>query len=454
MERARARARRCLRAALGVAAACTLLIPASALAGSASVDGSTLRFTGGAERNSVIVHWDDGHWVVEDSAYLSAGPGCEYESSRRAACEATINRIVLSSGDGDDTVTNWSFVAASIDSGAGNDTVYGGAAADALDGGPGTDSLYGSYGDDSLAGGTGADRLSGGSGRDTVTYATRAATVRVDPDDRADDGESGEGDEVRSDVEDAQLGSGDDIYAGSALANHVSGGAGNDGLQGGDGDDSLDGGDGIDSYSGGAGADTITARDGLAEDASCGANDDTAFADPTDRVIDCEQVDTAGATPPANPEPSPAPAGGAGPVDGSGLLQGLELVQPAAPLALSADGALDLPVQCLADTVGGCRGTITLELVNGDGASPARRGRRRIGRRHFRVEPGYETDVSVRISRRGRRMIARRRKPRVRARIETQTASGPVTTVKTVRVKASRRGGRRAPRYPRKRRGR
>jgi Ca2+-binding RTX toxin-like protein len=392
------------------------------------------------------VEWDDGEWIVEDSVPINTGPGCDHESWRRVECGVGVDRLVVTAGDGDDTVTNWSFLAASLDGGAGNDTLYGGGASDTLEGGPGTDNLYGSFGDDLLRGRTGADRLSGGSGHDTVDYSARTAPLRVDPDDRADDGEAGEGDDVRTDVEAAQLGAGNDTYIGNSLANHVTGGAGSDTLQGGDGDDGLDGEDGLDSYSAGAGADTVNSRDGFAEDVSCGASADIAFVDPADHTSDCEQVNTAGVAPPVNPEPGPAPAPGPG--DGSSLLQGLELVPQQAPLPVTPSGALTLTVQCLADTVGGCRGTLTLELPSRRDAAASRRGRRRLGRRSFRVDPGHAADVKVRISRRGRRMIARKRKARVRARIETQTASGTITTFKTVRVKASRRG------RPKKQRGR
>ena len=97
-------------------------------------------------------------------------------------------------------------------------------------------------------------------------------------DDVANDGESGEGDNVQTDIENVFGGSGGDTLTGSASANlltvglvrtrlpavrqldSLNGGDGNDTLNGGDGNDTLDGGLGADSISGGGVASTSTRR--------------------------------------------------------------------------------------------------------------------------------------------------------------------------------------------------
>ena len=64
---------------------------------------------------------------------------------------------------------------------------------------------------------------------DSVSYGERTANVIVDLGGAVpNDGESGEGDLVGVDVEDVLGGAGNDLLVGSAAANHLSGGLGND----------------------------------------------------------------------------------------------------------------------------------------------------------------------------------------------------------------------------------
>jgi Ca2+-binding RTX toxin-like protein len=194
---------------------------------------------------------------------------------------------------------------------AGDDTLVGGAAADLLSGGD----LAGSAGsgDDTLDGRGGPDELRGGDGSDTVSYATRTAAVTVSPDDVADDGQAGEQDNVRSDVE---------------------------------------------SLLGGTGDDSFRLRDDRRETVACGPGTDTVLADAADVVAaDCEQVDrpavaapgTGGTTttiltPPVTPATPPPPAG---------------LSLPAGVVRADAKGRLVLRLRCSAGT-GGCAGRLTL----------------------------------------------------------------------------------------------
>ena len=79
-----------------------------------------------------------------------------------------------------------------------------------MNGTAGNDTLRGFTGTDVLDGGAGADSMTGGDGVDTVSYASRSADVRVDTFGDPDDGEQGENDQVRTDVESVTTGSGDD----------------------------------------------------------------------------------------------------------------------------------------------------------------------------------------------------------------------------------------------------
>jgi Ca2+-binding RTX toxin-like protein len=138
--------------------------------------------------------------------------------------------------------------------------ISGGNGGDTIAGGDGIDTLNGEAGDDTFNEGSasnGADVMNGGAGIDTVSYASRTMAVTVNMNANADDGESGEGDKVVNDVENANGGAGMDALTGSTSANILDGGAQIDTINGGDGNDTLRGGAGADILNGGNGDDTF-----------------------------------------------------------------------------------------------------------------------------------------------------------------------------------------------------
>jgi Ca2+-binding RTX toxin-like protein len=185
-----------------------------------------------------------------------------------------------------------------IDGGGGNDDLSGGTGYDLVAGGDGNDQLdFGgadhSLGSDTLDGGPGDDQLSGGpprqnqdsdlleggDGIDTADFTQRAAPLKIDLDGTADDGESGEHDNVEPDVEDVTGGSDDDTLTGSGAANLLDGRDGNDRIGGAAGDDLLDGGansSGSDTLNGGDGRDMLYGRAG--DDSLGGDDGDDALA--------------------------------------------------------------------------------------------------------------------------------------------------------------------------------
>ena len=62
-------------------------------------------------------------------------------------------------------------------------------------------------------------------------------------------------------------------------------------FNGGSGDDGLFGGGGVDRFDGGSGDDNVIARDGRAEQVSCGSGNDTAITDDGDNRSSCEEVE-------------------------------------------------------------------------------------------------------------------------------------------------------------------
>ena len=106
--------------------------------------------------------------------------------------------------------------------------------------------LSGGAGNDTLIGGFGADAIFGGDGTDLADYATRTSNLTISIDDRANDGVNGEGDDVRTDVENVRSGSGNDRVTGSPNDDALFTGAGHDTVRGGGGNDLITTGDGND----------------------------------------------------------------------------------------------------------------------------------------------------------------------------------------------------------------
>jgi Ca2+-binding RTX toxin-like protein len=245
---------------------------------------------------------------------LIGGPGrdrADY-TSRTAPLTITLDGAANDGevGEGDDVDVE------EVVGGAGNDHLTGSAAVDRLLGGAGDDTLDGLAGGDTLVGGPDDDVHNGGDGSDTlvagaagdgvdeynggasafdeVTYAARSTAVTVDLDGAADDGATGERDDVGADVEWVTGGAANDLLVGSNAANLLTGGGGNDFLSGhtgndtllagagndvangGDGNDALNGGPGADFLFGAAGDDSLNAFDGV------GANDDLVGAESRD----------------------------------------------------------------------------------------------------------------------------------------------------------------------------
>jgi len=155
----------------------------------------------------------------------------------------------------------------SLNSFGGADTLEGGDGDDFLDAGTEADTLTGDNGDDFLVGGTGADDHLGGPGTDTASYNndfSRSAPVTVTINGVANDGDAGEGDNVRTSVENVIGTSFADMLTGSSGDNRLDGVGGNDIINGGNGEDRLwgdfqfqTGASGSDTIDGGAGDDRL-----------------------------------------------------------------------------------------------------------------------------------------------------------------------------------------------------
>jgi Ca2+-binding RTX toxin-like protein len=192
---------------------------------------------------------------------LSGGPMGDTLIGESSPTDAGTGQNTMAGGGGDDDVFGGAGPdnisggpgADGVNGGPGADVVDGGDGNDAVIGGPGNDMMTGGPGDDQLfqdspgAGGPDADTMSGGNGVDEATYAQRTTPVVVTVDGMPNDGGTGEGDNVQSDVEKVTGGSADD---------HLAAGSGPETLAGGPGNDLMTGGPSADSMSGGPGTDT------------------------------------------------------------------------------------------------------------------------------------------------------------------------------------------------------
>jgi Ca2+-binding RTX toxin-like protein len=146
---------------------------------------------------------------------LDGGAGSDTLAYDNAPAGVNVNLATgAATGEGSDTVSHF-------------ETVRGSAFADQLIGSAGPESLLGFGGNDTIAGARGDDKLDGGAGSDTVSYESSPAGVSVD---LGKGSANGEGVDVLSGFE---------AVRGSALADLLIGGPGNEVLDGGNGRDTV-----------------------------------------------------------------------------------------------------------------------------------------------------------------------------------------------------------------------
>jgi Ca2+-binding RTX toxin-like protein len=124
----------------------------------AFVDSSTqtLRVAGAETDDTIEVKLEGGNVVVTGGA------------APKAFAAADVTSIAIAGGGGNDSIVNRTVLPATLEGGAGDDTIRGGGGKDRIFGNDGRDSLFGGGGNDRLAGGTGGDWLYGQSGSDQL----------------------------------------------------------------------------------------------------------------------------------------------------------------------------------------------------------------------------------------------------------------------------------------------
>jgi Ca2+-binding RTX toxin-like protein len=173
--------------------AIVLVTPAAATATTAEVSGDgTLEVTADpGVANELYVAYNatsDVYAVLEAVGAVTSGPGCSTVFGTAGCDAAAIDRIVVTTGDGNDHLSldgagmaTAPFVdPVEVFGGDGDDLLRGGSAAATLNGGDGDDHLLGRAGDDLLVGGKGRDVMLGEAGRDKLKARDRARDRVID----------------------------------------------------------------------------------------------------------------------------------------------------------------------------------------------------------------------------------------------------------------------------------
>jgi Ca2+-binding RTX toxin-like protein len=247
------------RAALRFAMALVATAGAVVAIAPAGASASTISFSGylaaAGETNDLTVT-DNGTTLtyVDAGAPITASDGCLPAGANLAGTPVVCQQYPLVDirlGDGNDQTTfvgPFDVQQMSQFGGAGEDTLRGAAGHAEYPAGP-LNLLIGEGGADTLEGGPGTS--------DVADYTARTLDVNISIDNIANDGESGEADNVMSTVERVRAGSGNDTITGSAADNNLLGADGNDVIDGGAGDDNVGGDSGSDRLYGGDGNDLL-----------------------------------------------------------------------------------------------------------------------------------------------------------------------------------------------------
>ena len=322
---------------LRTATAAVAIIAAAALAGPPAVSAATttafnpatrtITINGDAAGDEIVV--SDAGGLLKQTLNGGAPANLLDDQAQPLPADGTVN-VVVNAGDGADTVSIATDKAqsATVDGGAGEDTITGSDNDDVLRGGTENDHLIGADGDDRLIGDGGRDDMDGGAGNDTLVWNNGDGSDTMD-------GDAGGGDEVEVngaagpsdafavapngartkfdrlnlvpftlDIDAERITvnglQGDDEITGSAglaplIAITLNGGQGSDKITGGDGNDLITGGDDADVLSGGAGNDRIVGDRG-GDTMSGGDGDDTTVwnnGDGSDRMDGGSGIDRA-----------------------------------------------------------------------------------------------------------------------------------------------------------------
>ncbi|MEM9216664.1 MAG: calcium-binding protein, partial [Cyanobacteria bacterium P01_F01_bin.150] len=205
------------------------------------------------------------------------------------AGETAINFENVYTGAGDDIITGTAD-ANVINTGAGNDSINAGAGDDFVRGGDGNDTINGQNGNDRLLGGNGNDVIDGGLGLDEMDGGAGIDTLDVrfwsgDYHLNMTTGVTNYAGETAVNFERVYTGAGNDNIIGTAIANYISTGSGNDRIEAGAGNDVVNAGVGDDRVLGDTGNDRISGGAGNDRVSGGAGNDRISGGTGNDRLV-------------------------------------------------------------------------------------------------------------------------------------------------------------------------
>jgi Ca2+-binding RTX toxin-like protein len=255
------------------ASAATIYTRASGCNPGPCTDSDYVYAGSGSEWNNVLVTQSGGNYdfleMAPSTTITFPDPRCTQLSSQEVTCPIVPDSDGLTwDADaelhgGDDQIDMRTTRPSRIEGGGGSDVLKGSSSDDVIAGDEDFPNPPPPDGNDFIDGRGGADHMVGDGGTDTVSYISRSTPVNASLDGVANDGGSGEGDNIEGDVEILSGSHGNDTLTGNAGPNTLRGNSGNNDLNGLDGNDTLQGGDGTDTLDGGAGADDEAGGPGI-----------------------------------------------------------------------------------------------------------------------------------------------------------------------------------------------
>jgi Ca2+-binding RTX toxin-like protein len=384
------------------------------------------RITGSDAKPTTLLSGGGGNDVLNGGFFsnvLDGGPGSDDISggnnSDTVTYEVRSNPVVVTldgvRDDGESGEKDLAFPdVENIRGGRGADQLIGNSLGNTIEGGPGNDTILGLGGFNRLIGGPGAEDFSPGPGSDTVSYDDHTVGVTVTTDGVANDGAASEGDNVRPGIESIDGSPADDTMTGGDGAEDVDGREGNDTLTGGLGEDSLNGSDGDD---------TIFARDGVRDSVDCGLGVDRAELDLQDTFDVFEVCES---------------------VDQGAIREGPNVRFLSRTMRVGRDGRVRVALRCPRKLRSPCAGRLALERIRRKRKGSKRKRTKRLvrtklGVRSYRIRTGRRRVVTVTLSGKGRRLLARSRRVVVTATSVERGEFGPKTTVRPLTLRAPSR---------------
>ena len=167
---------------VALAAVAVLALPATAHAGTASSNGTTITYQSADVGENVDVGVDGSGPFVSSDRVIVAGGGCTFVDANRSDCAGNAFEVRLfdgeSSVDGRQVINGATLTAVG---GPGGDRIDGTNNADSLSGDAGDDNLTGNGGNDTLDGGAGANSFDDGAGNDRIIGGPQNDTWNAGP---------------------------------------------------------------------------------------------------------------------------------------------------------------------------------------------------------------------------------------------------------------------------------